>query len=66
VSPKVARSPREAAFVLTVFVAFLEMLENDGLVTDDESRAQIFEAMAWASRAGWKPGSEIDELMGDA
>lgn len=59
VSPRDARSPAEAEFYLTVFVAFLEQLETDGLITDDEARARMFEAMAWASRGGWIPTEQI-------
>lgn len=61
--PKQARSPKEAEFFLTVFLAFLEQLEIDNLITDDEARAKMFEAMAWASRSGWKPTESIDELL---
>jgi hypothetical protein len=63
VHPREARSPKEAAFYLTVFAAFLGELENNALITEDESRAKIFEAMAWASRAGWKPTQQIDSLL---
>jgi hypothetical protein len=63
--PEIARSPKEAEFFLTVFVAFIEQLENDNLITDDESRARIFEAMAWASRSGWQPTDEVDPLFGE-
>lgn len=59
VFPREARSPKEAEFFLTVFIAFLEQLEYDGLLTDDEARAKMFEAMAWASRGGWKPTKQI-------
>lgn len=63
VHPEEARSPKEAAFFLVVFMSFLEQLEIDDLITDDESRASIFEAMAWASRAGWKPTEQLVPLI---
>jgi hypothetical protein len=63
VYPREARSPKEAEFFLTVFVSFLEQLEYDNLITEDESRAKMFEAMAWASRAGWKPTQQIGPLF---
>lgn len=63
VFPRDARSPKEAEFFLTVFVAFLEQLEVDGLITDDEARARMFEAMAWASRGGWKPTKQLEPLI---
>ncbi len=59
VFPREARSPKEAEFFLTVFVSFLEQLQYDGLLTDDEARAKMFEAMAWASRGGWKPTKQL-------
>jgi hypothetical protein len=63
--PNVARSPKEAEFFLTVFVAFLEQLEDNNLITDDEARARMFEAMAWASRSGWQPTDDVDPLFGE-
>lgn len=59
VYPREARTPKEAEFFLTVFIAFLEQLEYDGLITGDEARARMFEAMAWASRGGWKPTKQL-------
>ena len=64
VYPRQARSPKEAEFFLTVFTAFLEQLEVDDLITEDESRAKVFEAMAWASRSGWKPTQAIESFFG--
>lgn len=63
VYPKTARSPKEAEFFLVVFVAFLEQLEGDALITDDEGGARMLEAMAWAMRSGWKPEREIGPLL---
>lgn len=65
VSPRDARSPKEAEFYLMAFMAFLEQLEVDGLITDDEARAKMFEAMAWASRGGWKPTKQLVPLLPD-
>lgn len=64
--PRIPRSPKEAEFFLTVFVGFLEQLEVDGLITDDEARAKMFEAMAWASRGGWKPVKQLGSLLPEA
>lgn len=63
VYPREARSPKEAEFFMTVFMSFLEQLEVDSLITDDEARAKMFEVMAWASRAGWKPTQQIGPLF---
>lgn len=63
VFPRPPRSPKEAEFFLTVFVGFLDQLEIDGLITDDEARAKMFEAMAWASRGGWKPVKQLESLL---
>lgn len=63
VYPREARSPKEAEFFMTVFMSFLEQLEIDSLITDDEARAKMFEMMAWASRGGWKPTQQIGPLF---
>jgi hypothetical protein len=63
VYPREPRSPKEAEFFLTVFMSFLEQLEIDNLIVDDEARAKMFEAMAWASRGGWKPTQQIGPLF---
>lgn len=66
VYPRSPRSPREAEFFLTVFMGFLEQLEVDGLITDEEARAKMFEAMAWAARGGWKPTKQLETLFPDS
>lgn len=65
IHPRIARSPKEAEFFLTVFLGFLEQLEADDLIDDNESRAKLFEALAWASRGGWQPAEDgLAPLLG--